>query len=412
MSPPWNFKRPPIDKSWIKSARQANSSPGLLTTLKKLLLVLGYCILRRTKRESLTGRAASTIVTYSINESALHNNPYMDIIQKKYAAAGAPVNQIVIPQFDDRNISYPDSVHSIGGYGDPKMLSGQLRQLFIDVLLGRIAIHGIPQTIENIVAFNVAVTVYRELTRLQQGGKVFLPLEGNLWEYHLHQMDKVSGLSVYCYLNTFIFPGSYSMEKIVKMGFADVFLDCGSQLARIVPTDNVVKIGTTKSKVIESDKSGPKAVLLLPEGTRAESERFLKAAIYLNTYIDRKVTRIRFHPLVNTKIWGKKLIEKANSQGVLDCSESLQQAISKSKEIVYCSSTSILESLNSELCIPVYFGDEKVARADQDPLFSMLSPPACAENIHLLGELLSSETVSNGPQANKIYESVIYENVP
>lgn len=355
---------------WYKNRRTKYKKISYKHNILRMMQILKY--ISFTKKNKINISFSDVVITYSINKTILEKNHYMSIVQKKLIqCSSSGFTQIVIPLFNDCNIKYPNNVHTIGGFGCPSKLRGLVKNYIQYVLLHpKVGLLNLLNTniLDHIVCLNVANTIISTIKRLQPHNKVYLPLEGNLWEYYFHKNVKKEHVNLYPYLNTFIYFDSYSLQTILKAKKYTAILDCGEQLKN---HDNLMyfKIGTDKFLSVEK-KVDCKYILLLPEGVRYESEKFIELAESLiNNNLN--YVKIRFHPILKSRRWGKKLIKRASKLNILSNCIDLQNDICRSHTIIYSSSTAAIEGSTVKNIQFLYFNLYPGCRVENDVLFYM-----------------------------------------
>lgn len=355
---------------WYKNKRTKYKKISYKHNFLRMLQILKYICF--AKKNKINISFSDVVITYSINKTILEKNHYMSIIQKKLMHSSTNgFTQIVIPLFNDNNIKYPKDVYTIGGFGCPSRLRGIIKNYFYYLLLHPIAgFLNLLNTniLDHIICLNVANTIITLIKKLQPYNKVYMPLEGNLWEYYFHKNIKKGQVNLYPYLNTFIYSDSYSIQTILKAKKYTAILDCGEQLKNY---NNLryLNIGTDKF-ISAKKKIDHKYILLLPEGVRYECEKFFELAENL---ISNNLTsvNIRFHPILKSRRWGQILIKKAKKLNILSNSMELQDDIYRSQTIIYSSSTAAIEGSSVKDIQFLYYDLYPRCRAENDVLFYM-----------------------------------------
>ena len=365
------------EERWFKSERARYQKRKFKTSIKKFFNLFIYTIRQKNLSCDL-GKAESLIITYSVNRQHLVENNYMELLQWAKQSSSSTFT-LALPQFNDQKVGYQNNIKSIGSFGDKKKLK---KVLFLAIPLIGIIFYSylirkpnrilFTDFVDKIAGYNVALTIYQQISKLKPGSSVYLPLEGNIWEYYLHHMVKPPGIHISSYLNTIIFPNSFSLEQIVKQKFCDQWLDCGSQLDRFA-LQNCLKIGTTKHIDYPSVEKIDNSIIFLPEGTEVESATFLQACIRLRSLLDETFdVKIRFHPVVSESSWGMDLFNTAEREDLLAPKETFINSVSLFSMSIYHASTSIIEAVQLG-AVPIFLNMTKTDRAINDLLATLPS---------------------------------------
>lgn len=368
-----NYIRLLFREPWYKSIRTKTRGRPLWVFAKKFMRIMQFCFFK-TSAEIDCLNKNTLIVTYALDAETRVENHYMKLIQDAFIECKSYVI-LALPQFDDTKTKYNDNTISIGPFGDVRTLRSILLMGLIIYFTSKLKLFKrngtkirFNQLIDKIVALNIAISIYNRIEILPDNSDVYLPLEGNLWEFYLHKMKKQKNVNVTAYLNTVIFYDSFSIMEIVKQPYCDRWLDCGKQLKkfRSISSDT---IGTRKFTKFMAHQDFGRGVIFLPEGTQEESEFFTHVCEATAEILCNELpVSIRYHPVVKSRSWGKKLIMRSKTSNLLSREGTLEEVLKANSIVVYCSSTSVIEATQAGL-FPIFFNRDSEERQKYDVLY-------------------------------------------
>ena len=281
------------------------------------------------------------------------------------------------------------------------------------------AVHSLSSDSVTTIARSLLIS---ELVRLSKARNLILLYEGHAWERSVIFASRSSNskLNVYAYQHAILFPHQHSILRPLSPQCEPncVFTSglCSHQILSKVyssypQSPKVRLVGSPRHLKAppSSNQSRSNVILLLPEGTMAESLHFINLALESARLLPTHTFLIRFHPLIHSHILLSVLGTSPESlpPNITISQSTLHYDVSLSSFAIYHGSSSIsLAALSRLFCLRYdYIGDSSIG----DPFFltgfkpTSFSSASSLRDIVLTHRLTSNTLRDQAAAANSLY---------